>query len=104
MEPNIVYTYKDCKREDFRSDVHFNEDLFSKKLTKVFETSIRMDRVEVIITKNDNRTLVRLDLLSPDLSQGTIQKEGFESAKAVFDAIDSAVHLVHDAKEKHTHH
>lgn len=104
MEPNIVYTYKDCERADFRGDVQFNEDLFSKKLAKVFETSIRVDRVEVVVTKNAARTLIRIDILSPDLPKGTILKEGFESAKTVNEAIDNAVQLVHSAKEKHTHH
>lgn len=104
MEPNITYTYKDCVRHDFEADVQFREELFSARLEKVFATSVRVQRVDVVITKNDSRTHVRIDLISPDVVPGVVQEEGFEPVKVVNGVIDTAIQLVHAAKDKHSHH
>ena len=48
----INFTYKNCNKKDFDSDVAFDEELFVAKLDNLFGTGLQVERINVIFDKN----------------------------------------------------
>jgi hypothetical protein len=100
---NITYTYKDCKSEDFSSDESFSEVEFSKRLAPAFETSINLQRVSVVFTKNKgHQFVVHIDGIINGKSHDVVL-EGYEASETVRAAIKQFIHVLRDMKEKQTH-
>jgi ribosome-associated translation inhibitor RaiA len=100
MEHTITYSYIHCTLEELSHDINFDEILFNKKLSKVFETSIRIERLAVIVSKENTRYKVHIEVESPDVDVDIVKKESHEPATAVYESIDRLIHIIHEEKDK----
>ena len=96
--PNISYTYRHCSKEDFANEVSFNEEVFSKKLSEVFELDVQIDRIDVIFEldkgQSNNNFKTTINIVSPKLGN-TYEEKGEDEAKVARSAIDKAVSDIH---------
>lgn len=90
---NITYTYQDCNKEDFSNDVSFSEDNFSEKLSKVFELSLGVERVEVVVEKDNSKMTVKVHGIVDGKASVIVDKSGQSSdaSKVARDAINTFV-------------
>ena len=99
---NITYTYKDCKSEDFTSDESFSEIEFSDRLAPAFETSIQLERIAVVFTKNKgHQFMVHIDGVINGKSHDVVL-EGYEASETVRAAIKQFIQVLRSMKEKQT--
>lgn len=92
--PNITYTYRHCEKTDFENEVSFNETVFSKKLSELFELDAQIDRIDVVFELDkgqaSNKFKTTVNVVSPKLGH-THFEQGDDEAKVARTAIDRAV-------------
>lgn len=103
---NITYTYKHCSKEDFEKDLSFKEEEFTKILEKGFDTSIKIDRIEVEFALEDHQENPRLvctaSVVSPAFDFNH-RETGFKYSETARKTLHKIVEGIRREKEKHTH-
>ena len=99
----ITYTYKDCKPEDFTSDVSFSEKDFDSKLEPLSKISLDLTEIRLIFTKNNNRFTSHAEAVVGGKSVDAII-EGYEPSEVVRASIKQLIQMLRDKKEKAQNH
>lgn len=102
----IHYTYKHCTPENFKNDISFNEEEFTKELEKCFDTKVKVNKIDVEFIMEDGRSTNQftcvIRISSPVVNHKIIEKSTDHHSRAVHGAIRKAVALVREEKDKIT--
>jgi hypothetical protein len=105
---NINYIYHHCSSQDFKNEVSFSEEIFSKKLNEAFELDINIERIDVIFTINKSQETekfeVSIKVISPELKHFDIIEKGNDEAGTTRAAIDKTILQLRNHKSKTHHH
>lgn len=98
----IIYTYKNCNKEDFNHEINFQEEEFTKILNRVIETKLNIIRItvefEMVSHPEHKKLVVHVYVDSPDF-EFVGKEEGYEYAEVAKIALKKLLEKARDVKD-----
>ncbi len=88
---NIIYTYKNFDKEEFNNNVHFDEEVFSEKLQKVFEKNNQVERITVVMEKIGEKELHCVISTFGGDKEIRVEETSYNPTESVLSAIRQAI-------------
>lgn len=103
----IIYTYKECSKDDFKSDISFNEDDFSNSLRKATEMQLNIPQIniefELVSHPEHPKIIAHAYSHSHDFNfKG--EESGYEYSEVVRALISKLVESARKENDKKVHH